>query len=164
MIAHDRDEASIARHIGATKVIYQTIEDLKAACAELSPRKEQIFEVGVFSGEYVTPVDAGYFEHLERIRGKTKKLKVVERTKEAVARGSVGAEEIRIVTNGAEVNAQGKVVPTSGPTSKHDGNTSEAGGPNDRIQGDELKEPDSPKDRMDISMHNFGDYGKDPRS
>ena len=46
LIAHHRDEAEIARHIGAKKVIYQSLDDLRQACAELSPRPNQEFEVG----------------------------------------------------------------------------------------------------------------------
>lgn len=50
LIAHTRNEDDIAKHIGAEKVIFQTLDDLKAACAEISPRKNQAFEVGVFCG------------------------------------------------------------------------------------------------------------------
>ena len=46
LIAHHRDETAIAKHIGAVKVIYQDLEDLKQACATLSPRPNQEFEVG----------------------------------------------------------------------------------------------------------------------
>jgi amidophosphoribosyltransferase len=48
--AHNRDRKAIAKHIGAEEVIYQSLADLKVACAELSPRDPatQEFEVGVF--------------------------------------------------------------------------------------------------------------------
>lgn len=63
----------IAVAIGADTVIYQTLSDLEAACAELSPRgMKSHFESGVFSGCYVTGVPDGYFEHLERVRGRSK--------------------------------------------------------------------------------------------
>jgi len=76
LIAHDRSNADIAGHIGAEAVVYQDLEDLKAACAELSPRdpKTQDFEVGVFCGKYCTPVPDGYLEHLDEQRGKKRKL------------------------------------------------------------------------------------------
>ena len=68
-------------------VIYQTLSDLEAACAELSPRGiDCYFESGVFSGCYVTGVPDGYFEHLERVRGRNKKPKVLE-----AARRTIGA-------------------------------------------------------------------------
>lgn len=69
LIAHERDRHSIAKHINADAVIYQTLPDLEAACAELSPRKNQVFEVGVFNGKYVTPVSDSYLQHLDGIRG-----------------------------------------------------------------------------------------------
>ena len=70
MVAYKRDRKAIAASIGADEVIFLTLEDLEAACAELSPRADQHFEVGVFCGRYVTPVSQGYLENLERTRGK----------------------------------------------------------------------------------------------
>src|ERR1700760_2009853 len=70
LIAFHKSADEIAVEIDADAVIYQSLSDLEAACAELSPRgaTQQRFEVGVFSGQYVTPVDEGYLEHLERER------------------------------------------------------------------------------------------------
>jgi len=48
------------------------LEDLEAACAEVSPRADQRFEVGVFCGRYVTPVSEGYLEKLEKTRDESK--------------------------------------------------------------------------------------------
>lgn len=54
LVAHNRDRKAIAEHIGAEEVIYQSLADLKASCAELSPRgPTQDFEVGVFCVKYV---------------------------------------------------------------------------------------------------------------
>lgn len=111
LVAHNRDRKAIAEHIGAEEVIYQSLVDLKAACAECSPRKNQEFEVGVFCGKYVTPVSDGYFEHLERMRGETKKLKVLESAKEAILNGVAGDMELELVTHGAVVDSNGQVVP-----------------------------------------------------
>ena len=161
LIAHHRDEESIAKHIGAIKVIYQSLDDLKAACAELSPRPNQEFEVGVFCGIYVTPVEPGYFEHLERVRGETKKLKVMESAREAIANGSAGEEEIKMARNGVEVNGAGEVVaaagggPVVGTPANGDGAVRTANG---KRQREEPAESSPPRDRMDISLHNFGDY------
>ena len=164
LIAHHRDEESIARHIGAVKVIYQTLDDLKAACAELSPRPNQEFEVGVFCGTYVTPVEDGYLEHLEKVRGETKKLKVMEHAREAVANGSAGEEEIRMATNGVRVNYSGEVVAASG-TSTPKGFSAKTQGTVQMTNGKRAHDSDEgstlPRDRMDISLHNFGDYTQD---
>jgi amidophosphoribosyltransferase len=102
LIAHHRDSAAIAKHIGADDVVYQNLEDLQRACASLSPRDPatQKFEVGVFCGKYVTPVDAGYFEHLERIRGESQKQKVMEKAREAVVHGTANAQQVRMAAKG----------------------------------------------------------------
>ena len=112
LVAHNRDRKAIAQHIGAEEVIYQSLADLKASCAELSPRgPTQDFEVGVFCGKYVTPVTDEYFEHLERVRGQSKKLKVWESAKEAILNGVAGEKELELVAHGAIVNSKGQVVP-----------------------------------------------------
>lgn len=60
--------------IDAEEVIYQDLDDLKAACAELAaPDGPTQFEVGVFCGKYITPVPEGYFEHLNELRGTKRK-------------------------------------------------------------------------------------------
>jgi hypothetical protein len=72
LIAHNRDRKSIAASINADEVIFLPLEDLEATYAELSPRRNQRFEVGVFSGRYVTPVSQDYLERLEITRSKPK--------------------------------------------------------------------------------------------
>ena len=145
------------------KVIYQSLSDLKAACAELSPRKNQDFEVGVFCGNYVTPVEDGYLEHLEKVRAKTRKMKVLGSAREAVASGSVGTEEAKMAVSGVKVNGTGVVVAAQDSMSD-DKDTLSMVGPSQRSnakrQRDEVESEDSrpPKDRMDISLHNFGDF------
>jgi amidophosphoribosyltransferase len=102
LIAHHRDSTAIAQHIGADDVIYQTLEDLTRACASLSPRDPatQKFEVGVFCGKYVTPVDDGYFEHIDRIRGERRQEKVMESAREAVMNGVANPTQIRMAAKG----------------------------------------------------------------
>ncbi|KAI0174753.1 amidophosphoribosyltransferase [Pestalotiopsis sp. NC0098] len=74
LIATDRDRHAVAQIIGADDVVYQDLDDLKAACAECSPAHgPKEFEVGVFCGSYVTPVPEGYFDHLLELRGDKKK-------------------------------------------------------------------------------------------
>ena len=52
----------------------------------------------------------------ERIRGQTRKMKVMENAREAVANGSAGKEEIPIATSGADVENDGKGVPAPAGT------------------------------------------------
>lgn len=170
LLAHERKAEVIAKHIGADKVIFQDLEDLESACAEavssgMTIRENQKFEVGVFSGNYVTPVDTGYFAHLEKIRGETRKMKIMEHAREAVANGSAGQEEFDIATNGIKVEGEGDIVPESSHDPSHDPGASSAINGNhgeQKAQGKRKREggeeTPSPRDRMDISLHNFGDY------
>lgn len=122
LVAFGRTEEEVAENIGADAVIYQTLPDLVDSCASLSETISK-FEVGVFSGEYVTPVEPGYFEHLEALRGENAKMKKKEAAAKAVAAGVGSPNEIGLVLNGALSNGEKDV-----------------------------------KDRMDISLHNLGDY------
>lgn len=158
---HDRALESIAQHIGADKVIFQDLQDLKDACSEatVSDRKMPAirdFEVGVFCGKYVTPVDPGYFEHLERVRGETRKMKVLERAREAVATGYANPKDYQIATNGVEVTGDGQVVPAS-PIERPNQSPALKGNAVEN-SSKSLGENALPRDRMDISLHNFADY------
>ena len=168
LIAHRRDEDEIARHIGAEKVIFQELDDLIAACAEAVwpgtvPRKDQEFEVGVFNGKYVTPVPKGYFSHLERIRGETKKMKVLESAREAVANGCAGREEMEIATQGVRVNGDGSVVaagqdiPQCSPSTENEQNNQQA----DQVRNGDEGEDKIPRHQMDIGLHNQADFDLD---
>lgn len=123
-MAYNKTEAEIAEHIGADAVIYQTLPDLVASCASLSS-DIVAFEVGVFSGEYVTPVDKNYFEHLESLRGENSLKKRQEAAITAVAAGIASDGDVEQMLSRAKVN----------------GNSEK-----------------KVRDRMDPSMHNFGDY------
>lgn len=130
-------------------------------CKGQTRRENQAFEVGVFNGKYVTPVPEGYFEHLERVRGETKKMKVMESAREAVANGYAGTEEIQMATNGVEVDRDGKVVPASSPpphgSPMVDGGHTRNGKRKFSGEGPEV----SPKNRMDIGLHNQADFEYD---
>ncbi|KAK2594856.1 hypothetical protein QQS21_007406 [Conoideocrella luteorostrata] len=70
LIARGKTRQEIAKYIQADDVIFQDLEDLKAACHEAAEGTSQVqdFEVGVFCGQYVTDVPEGYFTHLSEIR------------------------------------------------------------------------------------------------
>ena len=161
LIAHKRDDDEIARHIGAEKVIFQELDDLIEACASAVvpyaiARPNQQFEVGVFNGKYVTPVPKGYFLHLEQIRGETKKMKVIEAAREAVANGLAGEDEIRMATNGVTVDSKGEVVPAHANGYSQRSNTGDqAGHERNYERGWEEK---APEHRMDIGLHNQADF------
>jgi len=97
LVAHGKTRREIAQDISADEVIFQSLEDLQAACIEAAEGESKVkgFEVGVFCGKYVTDVPEGYFEHLSRLRGKKgKKTAVVAAEEEA------GASAVLIANSG----------------------------------------------------------------
>lgn len=56
-------------------LVFQTLEDLKAACIEAADGKTQVkdFEVGVFCGQYKTPVPAEYYERSSQLHANQKR-------------------------------------------------------------------------------------------
>lgn len=165
LIAHDRTEKDIAQQIGADTVVYQTLQDLEESCAQSSPRENQKFEVGVFCGKYVTPVDKTYFEHLERMRGDAKKMKVLESAREAVRQGVAGEDEVRMAANGVEVDRHGSVIPADGGDDEQK-QAAAALVNGDGVGRNHLTRPgtgsskEGPVHRgsQDISIHNFNDH------
>ena len=104
-------------------VIYQTLSDLVAACAELSPRgRDCHFESGVFSGCYVTGVPDGYFEHLERVRGGNKRSKIPEAAGHTVDGTTVDEDLSQAVARVELETAHSLVTPTSQDISLHNFN------------------------------------------
>lgn len=114
LIAYHKTAEDIALEIGADAVIYQSLSDLEAACAAESPRENQKFEVGVFCGKYITPVEDGYIEHLERMRGDRKKMKVEEQARQALIAGKADPSQRKIAQHGASVDEHGRVIPSNG--------------------------------------------------
>jgi hypothetical protein len=90
LIAHGKTRHEIARYINADEVIYQSLEDLKAACIEAAEGESKVkdFEVGLFTGKYITEVPEGYFEYLSQLRGKKGKTAVGATKEEAGAGGA----------------------------------------------------------------------------
>lgn len=133
LVAYGRTEEEVAEHIGADAVIYQTLPDLINSCSSLSGYIKN-FEVGVFSGEYITPVDPLYFKKLEDIRGETSKLKRKEAAIKAVAATIANEGDVADVLklNGVKVNGHGF--------------------------DEEVGVSETVRERMDVSIHNFGDY------
>lgn len=86
-------------------MIYQSLDDLKAACFEAIDGPTEItgFEAGVFSGHYETEVPESYFEHIAELRARGKKRKVPE---EEVS----SAKKPTLVANAGPVNGQKGVI------------------------------------------------------
>lgn len=64
LLAHGRTLEEMTSLIQCDALVFQTLDDLKAACLEAADGKSQVkdFEVGVFCGQYKTPLPADYFE------------------------------------------------------------------------------------------------------
>ncbi|MDR1424657.1 MAG: amidophosphoribosyltransferase [Azoarcus sp.] len=72
LIAGDRDEEAIRRVIGADGLLYQDLDDLKAAVRLLNP-VIQLFETSCFDGNYITgDITAEYLSGVEHQRGALK--------------------------------------------------------------------------------------------
>lgn len=68
LVAYGRDEASIAKAIGADFVIFQTLPDLVESVRRLNTNITT-FDCSVFTGDYVTGgVDENYLEEIESLR------------------------------------------------------------------------------------------------
>jgi amidophosphoribosyltransferase len=175
LIAHHRDSAAIAKHIGADDVIYQNLDDLIEACASLSPRDPatQKFEVGVFCGKYVTPVHDNYFEHLEKIRGESRKMKVMESAVQAVVQGVADQKQIRMAAKGVEVDQHGNVIPADNGspewhpvngfgTAPLNGDAPHTNGVNGVTHDDQSEARRLSQEKVrfsqDISLHNLNDH------
>ncbi|RMZ92591.1 hypothetical protein DV736_g169, partial [Chaetothyriales sp. CBS 134916] len=166
LVAHNYHGAeAIAQHIGADSVIYQSLDDLKAACIDAAKEADSTdaptnFEVGVFCGTYITPVDTGYFEHLQNVRGQSRRMKVADEARKAVAYGHADKTQCQITTHGAVATANGKMlsaidsniglapVQTNGHAS-----IARANGPENRHEA-----PSVSASRTDISLYNIGDF------
>ena len=163
MIANHRTELDIANHIGAERIIYQKLEDLEAACREcINLPAERLrpteFEIGVFCGSYVTPVDEEYFTHLDYIRGKAQERKRAKQALVALANGMTEPTTIQKAPlpgtlwdkNGNDVSAQ-----FSYRRPSTDLTHMRADSPEDRLM--------SPKREMDIALHNMADFESERR-
>jgi amidophosphoribosyltransferase len=67
LIANGRNEKQIEEVLGADRLIYQELGDLIEACRE-GNREITQFDTSCFSGEYVTGVEDGYLEDLQKRR------------------------------------------------------------------------------------------------
>ncbi|KAF3991311.1 hypothetical protein FT663_02812 [Candidozyma haemuli var. vulneris] len=74
LVGFDRTEKEIADVIGADKVFYQDLQDLIDCCTS---EKTSTFEVGVFTGQYITGPEDNYIQELEKIRAQNQRLKEV---------------------------------------------------------------------------------------
>ncbi|OAQ97594.1 hypothetical protein LLEC1_04014 [Akanthomyces lecanii] len=102
LVAHGKTRQQIAKEIGADELIYQALDDLKAACFEAIEGETQItdFEVGVFSGKYQTDVPESYFQHLSELRAaKGQKRKTAEDAVEGA-----DSKKLTLVGNSGPVN------------------------------------------------------------
>jgi amidophosphoribosyltransferase len=74
LIGHGRDEAAIAKEIGADWLVYQDLQDLIEAVATKGSRKIDRFDASVFNGEYVTgDITPAYLAALEACRNDSAK-------------------------------------------------------------------------------------------
>ncbi|KAH6627019.1 nucleophile aminohydrolase [Chaetomium sp. MPI-SDFR-AT-0129] len=173
LIAHEKTRQDIARHINADDVIYQDLDDLKAACMEVSPDgRVEDFEVGVFCGRYQTEVPEGYFEQLNASRGK--KRKIAEQASAAGGEGngnggdSAAQAADAVVGNGGPVNVAKRTLVDNGVDGPAPSNSGSAGVASNGLRQteavlsaeaahgeDKNAGMANPNNRQDISLHNW---------
>jgi amidophosphoribosyltransferase len=69
LIATGRSDDEICREIGADRIIYQDLDDLKAAVHKANPEIDS-FDASCFDGHYITgDVSADYLNRVEALRG-----------------------------------------------------------------------------------------------
>lgn len=72
LVAYERDEVEIAKHIGCDWIVYQDLEDLEASVSTTAPPDHPLktFDTSCFSGTYVTGEKIGdeYFNKLHQMR------------------------------------------------------------------------------------------------
>lgn len=75
LLAHNRNEAEIAKEIGADWLLYQDLEDL-VACARKGNKDIKKFDTSCFDGHYVTgDIDQNYLQQIALLRNdKTKSM------------------------------------------------------------------------------------------
>ncbi|PBJ82666.1 amidophosphoribosyltransferase [Lysobacteraceae bacterium NML93-0399] len=74
LVAHNRTEKEIEEFLGCDWLIYQDLADLESAVS--GPKFPDLrFDSSCFSGEYVTGIEAGYFERLQQLRSDDAKKK-----------------------------------------------------------------------------------------
>ena len=67
LIAYKRSNEEICKLIHADALVYQSLEDLEASVTEENPALKE-FDTSIFSGEYIVPPAAGYFEEIAHQR------------------------------------------------------------------------------------------------
>jgi len=72
LVAYERDEEQIAKHIGCDWIIYQDLKDLEASVSTTAPPDQPLekFDTSCFSAKYVTGETIGdeYFTRLHKLR------------------------------------------------------------------------------------------------
>jgi len=78
LIATNRSDEEICREIGADRLIYQDLEDLKAAVRKANPAIQH-FDASCFDGSYITgDITLEYLNAIEAARGSAKELRIEE--------------------------------------------------------------------------------------
>ncbi|GMM37251.1 amidophosphoribosyltransferase [Saccharomycopsis crataegensis] len=80
LVAYNRDDEQVSKEIHADRVFYQDLEDLKEACKYAGVDD---FEVGVFTGKYITGVEDRYLQELEKVRAQNQRIKEIAARREA---------------------------------------------------------------------------------
>lgn len=148
--------------MGADAVIYQDLPSLKTACATATVRQipdtPKDFEVGVFSGSYITPVENNYFGHLEKVRRESRRMKDMDEMKDSFVNNPFFSVPLNVPSFNGESRTDGQTVAEL-DVAKLKLNPVDVQNLKDVIQATQnmAERPSEARDQQDISLHNMND-------
>ena len=162
LIAHCRSSTEIAQIMGADAVIYQDLPNLKTACATATvrqtPETPKDFEVGVFSGSYITPVESNYFGHLEQVRRESRRMKDMDKMKDSIVNNPFFSVPLNVASLDGESRINDQLAADI-DMMKVKLNSVDVQNLKDAIEATQslAERPEEVRDQQDISLHNMND-------
>jgi hypothetical protein len=90
LVAYNRTNAEICEKLGADELVYLPLPALIQSCLDVNPSGDvKEFEVGIFTGDYIT---GGHDEYVQHVREGAKAAKAANAAEIAIQSGTVGVK------------------------------------------------------------------------